>query len=245
MKNSLLITFLCVHIFMNVSAQFDERFYFPSKEYENIEDINYEDMYFDIDTIRLHGIFLKPDSTANTTIIFYIGSGGNTASYTPIAKPLVHAGYQVFMINPRGYGKSTGIPTHINIASDAQIVLDSILKKEEIKGTRIIIYGASMGTQIAVKIAKDNQDNIDGLILDGPMSSFTDIAIASSPEEQKEVIEQYVTSPYAAKDDIKDIKNMPKLIIHSKEDESIPFIIMQINQKQCGFIKENILNQSF
>ena len=55
------------------------------------------------------------------------------------------------------------------------------------------------------------------------MSSFTDIALASASEEQKQVISQYVTSPYSAKEDIKDIKNMPKLIIHSEEDESIPF----------------------
>ena len=223
MKKNLLITFLCINIFVNVSAQFDERFYFPTKEYEKIEDINYEDMFFNIDTISLHGLFLKPDTIANTTIIFYIGSGGNVSYYTSITKPLVNAGYQVFMLDPRGYGKSTGIPTHVNIASDAQIVLDSILKKKEIKDTRIIVYGASMGTQVAVKIAKDNQDKIHGLILDGPMSSFTDIALASASEEQKQVISQYVTSPYSAKEDIKDIKNMPKLIIHSKEDESVPY----------------------
>lgn len=219
----LLITFLCINIFVNVSAQFDERFYFPTKEYEEIGDISYEDIFFNIDTISLHGLFLKPDTAANTTIIFYIGSAGNVSYYTSITKPLVNAGYQVFMLDPRGYGKSTGIPTHINVASDAQIVLDSILKKEEIKDTRIIIYGASMGTQLAVKIAKDNQDKIHGLILDGPMSSFTDIALVSAPEEQKQVISQYVTSPYSAKEGIKDIKNMPKLIIHSKEDESVPF----------------------
>ncbi len=59
--------------------------------------------------------------------------------------------------------------------------------------------------------------------MDGALSSFTDIALASAPEAQKQVISQYVTSPYSAKEDIKEIKNMPKLIIHSKEDKSIPF----------------------
>ena len=235
MKKNLLLTFLCINIVVNVNAQFDERFYKPSKEYEPIEGVNYEDIYFNIDTISLHGLFLKPDTPAKATIVFYIGSGGNVSNYTFITKPLVYTGYQVFMLNLRGYGRSTGIPTHINIASDAQIVLDSILKKKEIKDTRIIVYGASMGTQIAVKLAKDNQDKIDGLILDGPMSSFTDIALASSPEEQKEVIAKYVTSPYSAKKDIKDIENMPKLIIHSKEDEAIPF--------EQGELIYNIANQ--
>lgn len=185
MSKAFLLTFLCVNIVVNVNAQFDERFYYPSKEYKPIEGVSYEDIFFNIDTISLHGLFLKPDTIAKATIVFYIGAGGNVSNYTFISKPLVYAGYQVFMLDFRGYGKSTGIPTHNNIASDAQIVLDSIFKKEEIKDTRIIVYGASMGTQIAVKIAKDNQDKIDGLILDGAMSSFTDIALASSPEEQK------------------------------------------------------------
>ena len=157
MKKNLLLTFLCINIVVNVFAQFDERFYYPTKEYEPIEGVSYEDIFFNIDTISLHGLFLKPDTIAKTTIVFYIGSGGNVSNYTVITKPLVYAGYQVFMLDFRGYGKSTGIPTHINIASDAQIVLDSILKKEEIKDTRIIVYGASMGSQIAVKIAKEEK----------------------------------------------------------------------------------------
>ncbi len=238
MKNSFLITFLCIHIFVQVSAQFDERFYFPSKEFENIEDVKYEDMFFDIDTVSLHGILLKPDSTANTTIIFYIGSSGNATHYFPIVKPLVSEGYQIFMLNPRGYGKSTGVPTHINVASDAQIVFDLLLKKKEFIDTRIVIYGASLGTQVAVKITKDNQSKIHGLILDGAMSSFTDIALVSTPEEQKYVISQYVTSPYSAKEDIKEIKNIPKLIIHSREDQSVPFLQGELVFKNAKQPKE-------
>ena len=61
------------------------------------------------------------------------------------------------------------------------------------------------------------------MILDGALSSFTDIALLSAPEAQKQIIAQYVTSPYSAKEDIKEIINMPKLIIHSKGDKSIPF----------------------
>jgi uncharacterized protein (DUF2141 family) len=79
-----------------------------------------------------------------------------------------------------------------------------------------------MGSQIAVKMAKDNQDKVNGLILDSPISSFTDIALASAPKEQRQTISQYVTSPYSAKEDIIDIINMPKLIIYSAEDKSVP-----------------------
>ena len=223
MKNLLLIVLLNLSSIFIISAQFDSRFYFPSKEWNNIENLNYEDLYFKIDTIKLNAILLKPETTPKATVLFFHGSAGNVSTYTSITKSLVDAGYQVFMIDFRGYGKSTGTPTHNNIASDAQIVFNSIIKHDDIKNTRIIIYGASMGTQIATKIAKDNQSKVSGLILDGALSSFTDIALVSAPEAQKQVIAQYVISPYSAKEDIKEIINMPKLIIHSKEDKSIPF----------------------
>ncbi|OFX26877.1 MAG: alpha/beta hydrolase [Bacteroidetes bacterium GWA2_31_9b] len=223
MKKVILTSVLIISTFLISSAQFDNRFYFPSKEWSIIENLKYEELFFDIDAISLNAILLKPESTPKATILFYHGAGGNISTYIDLTKPLIDAGYQVFMLDFRGYGKSTGTPTHINIANDAQIVFDKIIERDEIKKLPIIIYGASMGTQIASKITRDNQAKVAALILDGTISSFTDMALLSVPEEQKSTIEQYVTSPYSAKNDIKEIKNIPKLFIHSKEDKSVPF----------------------
>jgi alpha-beta hydrolase superfamily lysophospholipase len=185
--------------------------------------MNYVELFFKIESDSIHAIILKPEIKPIASILFYHGAGGNISSYTNITKLLVKNGYQVFMIDFRGYGKSTGTPTHKNIANDAQLVFDRIIEREEFKVLPIIIYGTSMGTQIAVKIAKDNQSKVNALILDGTISSFTDMALLTAPDEQKPMIAQYVTSPYAAKIDIKEIKDMPKLFIHSKEDRAVPF----------------------
>jgi len=205
------------------SAQFDDRFYFPQKEWNKIENVNFKEINFEIDSAKLNTVLFIPKTTPKATIIFYHGSAGNISTYTDITNPLVYAGYQVLAIDFRAYGKSTGTPTHLNIAHDAQFVFDKIIEKNEFKNSPIIIYGASMGTQIATKIAKDNQSKIAGLILDGTISSFTDMALLSAPEAQKSMIAQYVTSPYSAKEDIKEINGLPKLFIHSKEDSSVPF----------------------
>ncbi len=223
MKKLLLITLLNLSVVLIASAQFDDKFYFPSKELKTMENIDFEEMNFYVENDTLNAILFNPEETPKATIIFYHGAGGNISTYTFITEPLVKAGYQVFAIDFRGYGKSSGKPTHINIAQDAQIVFDDIIEKDEIKNLPIIIYGASMGTQIATKIAKDNQNKISGLILDGTISSFTDMALLSVPEEQKTMIAQFVTSPYSAKEDIKEIRNLPKLFIHSKGDQSVPF----------------------
>jgi hypothetical protein len=223
MKKVILTTAISFFAIIISYAQFDDRFYFPSKEWDKIENAQFEEFYFNIENDTLNAILFTPEEKPKATILFYHGAGGNISNYTFITDPLVKAGYQVFAIDFRGYGKSTGIPTHVNIARDAQFVFDLIIEKDEFENLPIIIYGASMGTQIATKMAKDNQDEITALILDGTISSFTDMALLSAPDEQKAMIAQYVTSPYSAQEDIKEIKNLPKLFIHSKGDKSVPF----------------------
>lgn len=223
MKTILTTTAIVLFTIFTSSAQFDDKFYFPSKEWKEIENVNFEEFNFHIEEDTLNAVLFKTEQTPKATILFYHGAGGNITFYQSIFNPLVKANYQVFAIDFRGYGKSTGKPTHFNIANDAQIIFNEIIEKEEFKNLPIIVYGASMGTQIATKIAKENQDKISALVLDGTISSFTDMALLYAPEEQKTIIAQYVTSPYSAKEDIKKINNLPKLFIHSKEDTSVPF----------------------
>lgn len=223
MKKMLLIIVVNLTALYSSFAQFDEKFYFPSREWHAIENVDFTEMNFHIDNDTIHTVLFKSRTTTKATIIYYHGTGGNISLNASIAKLLTNEGFQVFMIDFRGYGKSTGKPTHLNIANDAQIIFDKITIKDEVKNYPIIVYGASIGTQIATKITRDNMEKISALILDGTISSFTDMALLSAPKEQKAIISQYVTSPYSAKEDIKYIKSIPKLFIHSQQDKAVPF----------------------
>lgn len=204
-------------------TQYDDKFYFPSKKIEKIDSLNYDNLTFFIDKDTLTGIFIKPQDSVKATVVYFHGTGGNVTTYLDFIKPLVKSGFQVIMIDFRGYGKSTGIPTHKNIANDAQIIFEKLLAREDVKNRKIIIYGASIGTQVATNLTKNNQNQISALVLDGALSSFTEIAVAGAPKMLKRVIRQQVTSPYSAKDDIKQINGVKLLAIHSKEDKSIPY----------------------
>jgi hypothetical protein len=85
------------------------------------------------------------------------------------------------------------------------------------------VYGTSIGCQVAVHLTAQNQTKIKALILDSGFTSFTDIALASTPPAQHAIIRQYVVSPYAAKEDIKKIRNVKVLAIHSETDEFVSF----------------------
>lgn len=202
----------------------DDKFYFPSKKIAAIETVDYKENFYFIDRDTISSLILSPKShTNNITVLYFHGAGGNTTSYIKFVKPLVENGYKVIMIDFRGYGKSSGKPTHLNIASDAQTIFNSIKKNKEFATEKILVYGCSMGTQVATNLAKNNQDKIIGLVLDGTISSFTNIALEYAPKEYSEIIKQRMISPYSAMEDIKSINSIPIILIHSKEDKEVSF----------------------
>lgn len=209
--------------FTTAHAQYDDRFYYPEKKWQALDSLDdYEELSFKTDTATLSGLLLKPRGRARATIIYFHGASGNVTTYLSLVEPLVDAGYRLVMIDMQGYGKSTGTPTHLDIAADAQVVFNQLLQRKDIRNSDIIIMGISMGTEVATHLAKDNNDKIAALVLEGTISSFTDIAADSAPEGQGKLIRSFMKSPYSAKEDIKGVK-VPVLIIHSKEDKAVPY----------------------
>lgn len=67
-------------------------------------------------------------------------------------------------------------------------------------------------------------DEVTALITEGAFTSFRDIAIHSSPWFAKPFTWTFFVNPYSSKKLIKDA-SMPKLIIHSQDDEIVPFFM--------------------
>lgn len=215
------LLFLFIAIFSK--AQMDDKFYQPSKTMKPFEFENPEQVNFPVEKDTVTAFIAKPDKkNIKKTIFYFHGAAGNVTTYQFMTKPLVEAGYQVVMIDFRGYGLSTGKPNHKNVAEDGQKLFDELMKRPDIKNTKVYIYGASLGTQIATHLAKDNVSKISGLILDCPMASFTDIAAHFTPQ-YKDFILQSMISPYAAKEDVKALGKLPVLVIHGREDKTIPY----------------------
>ena len=204
---------------VGVNAQMDEKFYHPDKEWLNIDSLSYEELILPVDGDSIYSVIIKPkEECPKATIIYFHGNGGNISKWVNYVRPLVDNGFQICMLDYRGYGKSTGTPTHLNIANDAQVFFDALLQRDDVANTKLIVYGASIGSQVATHLTKNNNDKISGLILDGMMTSFTDIALLSTPKEYHEHVKQSVISPYSAKEDIEEIENIKFLFIHSYED---------------------------
>lgn len=102
-------------------------------------------------------------------VVLYVkGNSRSIKGWAKFAKDFTGIGYDVLLFDYRGFGKSIGKRTEESLYYDTQYIYNWL--KNQYKEEDIIIYGRSMGSGFAAKIAADNNPRM--LILDAPYYSF-------------------------------------------------------------------------
>ncbi len=116
---------------------------------------------------KINGIYFQVPQAKG--VVFYLkGNSRSVKGWGKFAKDFVSKGYDFFMIDYRGFGKSRGKRTEATLYSDAQLVYKWLAERYEEKD--IVLYGRSLGSGIAARIASWNRPRM--LILDSPYYSF-------------------------------------------------------------------------
>lgn len=116
----------------------------------------------------LNALWFKPDSVSRGLIIYFHGNRGNLQRWGRYAKDLTAHGFDVLMIDYRGYGKSTGSPGEEELYRDARVVYDWCVSRG-LHG-KLILYGRSLGSAVASHLA--GEVNHDLLILETPFDKL-------------------------------------------------------------------------
>lgn len=116
----------------------------------------------------LNALLFKSPTPSKGFILYFHGNAGNLQRWGKYAIDYTKLGYDILMIDYRGYGKSTGTPSEIDLYEDAQVVLD--WAKANFTFTRLIIYGRSLGTGVASHLAVKNTPYL--LILETPFDEM-------------------------------------------------------------------------
>jgi pimeloyl-ACP methyl ester carboxylesterase len=124
------------------------------------------------DGTQLSGLLFK--TTAAKGLVFFLhGNGGSLAGWGDVAATYTHLGYDVFLLDYRGYGKSGG-----TIRSQVQLLADVEAAYEQVKSgyseNTIVIAGYSLGTGPAAWLASRHQPKL--LLLHAPYYSMADMA---------------------------------------------------------------------
>jgi alpha-beta hydrolase superfamily lysophospholipase len=173
----------------------------------------FEEKYFKAaDGALLHGLLFKADSSKG--LIFYLhGNAGSLNDWGEIADYYTGLGYDLFMLDYRGYGKSEGtISNEKQIYSDVQMVYDNL--KQQYQEDSMVIVGYSIGTGPATKLASDNHARL--LVLQAPYYSLTDMMRHYYPILPTFLLKyQFETFKFLPK------CTMPVVIFHGDQDEVI------------------------
>lgn len=168
---------------------------------------------------KLNGWVLKPKNEIPTiTLVHFHGNAGFLLSQYQAMTPLIKYGFQIFVFDYSGFGFSEGKATRKNVLIDANSALSYVKSRPDIKDTKIVIYGHSLGGHLSAVVAEQRQADIDGLVIEGAFSSHKDIASQTAGIFGRIL----VSEKYSAFKSIRTFKK-PVLVIHSTEDEVIPF----------------------
>ena len=94
------------------------------------------------DSTVLNVLLFKSKSSAKGLIFYLHGNADNLQRWGEFAADFTKLGYDVFMYDYRGYGKSTGSSSRKNIHADAITMLDWVKKK--VPFSNLVIYGRSL-----------------------------------------------------------------------------------------------------
>lgn len=197
---------------------------------EFTSDFNYEELFFDVDEgVKVHGVLFSPDSIPTIGTIFHFSGKGMhlMTSLQKTYKPLLEKGFQVFCYERRDFGKSNGVANNSQtLKADALHIFDQVTQSPKVAGKPIIVWGQSLGGAFATMTARERQNKVVGLILEGTFSSFPDIgrvyASVLNLENFKWVVPVIMNNDFPAIENIKEL-TIPTVVIHSNTDKEVPY----------------------
>ena len=216
----LILVIACLGIFFFFIRYVEKRgVFFPQKQmdfYPQGKELGFEDISFKTkDNVSLNGWFFR-NALARTTLLFFHGNAGNISHRLEKIIFFRDLGLNVFIIDYRGYGKSQGAPSEAGVYNDALAAFDYLSQRQDLDKARIIGYGESLGGAVAIDLALRRP--LAGLIVDSSFSSAADMARQYYPFIPSFLLATKMDSVSK----VKDIA-VPKLFIHSKDDEIVPF----------------------
>lgn len=157
------------------------------------------------------------------TVVMFHGNAGNIGHRLPVARMIInYVGCNVFMLEYRGYGLSTGEPDEKGIQIDAQTALDYLRNRAETRSHRLVIYGQSLGGAVSIRLVSRNQHSghVVGLILENTFLSMRSLIPSVIPPAKYLTLLCHQLWPSEAL--IGAITEVPILFLSGLQDEIVP-----------------------
>ncbi len=185
------------------------------------------------DGLRLRAWWLpvKAGVAVKGTVLHLHGNGGNLSGHLGGSWWLPEQGYQVLLLDYRGYGLSEGEPSLPEVYQDLDAAFDWLQKAPEVQGKPLVVLGQSLGGALVVhylvELHPEYQSRLKALVLDGVPASYRSVgrdALGSSwlTWPLQIPLSWLVPDGDSAIKAMPRLTGVPKLIFHSLDDPIVP-----------------------
>ena len=171
------------------------------------------------------------------TLLFFHGNAGSLENRIYKLNYLSKLKLNYIIVAYRGFSGNKGNPTEEGLYKDARAA-KYWLNLNNISDQNIIIYGESLGTAVAIDLAKDHK--FAGIILESPFTSMLELSRKYYPWAPSKLL---LKDKYETDKKIKKIFS-PILILHGKKDKIVPFemgeeLFKKANNPKYNYFIEN------
>jgi hypothetical protein len=125
------------------------------------------------DGLRLLAWYHPPPTNPAPVLVYFHGNAGHIGHRAERVRPYVDAGFGALLVEYRGYGGNPGRPTEEGLYADARAAVD-FLEQQGVAPARMVFYGESLGTAVAIQIALERA--CAALVLEAPFTSVAAVA---------------------------------------------------------------------
>ena len=193
--------------------------YFPSRTIE-LTPASVGLTFEDISLTTQDGVKIStwwvPQRDARATVLFFHGNAGNNGDRIPELQTLHALGYNVLIVDYRGYGNSEGSPGETGTYLDAQAAWQHLTQSRGLSARSIVIVGESIGGAVAIDLA--HRVSPGAFVVQSSFTRLSDIAALHYPFLP---VRWMLRHRYDSIDKVGEI-TCPKLFFHGAEDLLIP-----------------------
>ncbi len=234
MSRIIIYGIVIVVLFLLSRWRVGQMFYYPTQEVYDTpaaHGLRFEEVTFaSKDGTRLSGWFVPAVGRAKGTVIHFHGNAENMTGHFGFVSWLPAAGFNLFVFDYRGYGKSAGRPGKRGVYEDSLAALGYCRSRADIDRNSLMMLGQSLGgTQALAVAAASGKEGIRAVVSDSTFFSYRTIVRDKIGEMpllawfKTPLSGLLVSDDLSAADAVGRIAPVPLLLIHGTRDEVIPY----------------------